>query len=395
MPELRDLINHSRTLYPKAFPGAKWKEMEKEWTFPSGARIEFGYAESIQDALRYQGQAYTYIGVDELPQFPTDEVWTLLKGSLRSVDTSIPTFMRATGNPGNIGSLWVKQMFVDPAIPGTPFSVPVDRHDPNSERITRKFVQAKLSDNPYLTQTSEYKNMLLSLPEIKRRQWLQGDWSAFEGAAFSEFDYQLHVVEPFQIPDNWVKFRSCDWGFSTPFCVLWMAVDYDNTIYVYRELYGKGLTADIFAQRVKSLEYGEYIQFGVMDSSVWSKRGDIGPGVADTMRLNGCVWRPSDRSGGSRMNGKMEVHRRLRPIEENGKLTAKLKIFNTCRNLIRTLPLLPVDQNNNEDVDTRAEDHAYDSLRYGCMSRPMNPQVMDTYRQMEQYKWTPASKVGY
>src|SRR5229473_1277932 len=211
MPELRDLINHSRTLYPKAFPGAKWKEMEKEWTFPSAARIEFGYAENVQDALRYQGQAYTYIGVDELPQYPTDEVWTLLKGSLRSVDTSIPTFMRATGNPGNIGSLWVKQMFVDPAIPGTPFSVPVDPHDPNSERITRKFVQAKLSDNPYLTQTSEYKNMLLSLPEIKRRQWLQGDWSAFEGAAFSEFDYELHVVEPFQIPDNWVKFRSCDW----------------------------------------------------------------------------------------------------------------------------------------------------------------------------------------
>lgn len=397
MPELRDLINHSHRLYDKAFPGAKWREQEKEWRFPSGARIEFGYAETPQDALRYQGQAYTWIGVDELPQFPTPEVWTLLKGSLRSVDPTIPTFMRATGNPGNIGSIWVKEMFIDPAPAGVAFHVDIDPGNPNSEKISRKFIQAKLKDNPYLTQTSEYKNMLLSLHDIKRKQWLDGDWSAFEGAAFSEFDPQVHVIEPFDIPSNWPKFRACDWGFSSPFCVLWIACDYDNILYVYREFYGKGLTADIFAQRVKDLEFGEQVQYGVMDSSVWSRRGDIGPPVPEIMRNHGCVWRPSDRSPGSRHSNKMEVHRRLRVFkDENGNSTAKLKIFKNCRNLIRTLPMLPLDDNDLEDVNTRAEDHAYDALRYGIASRPIDPVKVDYYQQLDrQQGWRPASRVGY
>ena len=109
MPELRDLINHSQQLYPKAYPGAKWREQEKEWKFPSGARIEFGYAENLTDVLRYQGQSYTWIGIDELPQYPTEDIYNFLRSSLRSVDPEIPVFMRATGNPGNVGSLWVKK----------------------------------------------------------------------------------------------------------------------------------------------------------------------------------------------------------------------------------------------------------------------------------------------
>ena len=83
MPELRDLINHSQQLYSKAYPGAKWREQEKEWRFPSGARIEFGYAENLTDALRYQGQSYTWIGIDELPQYPTPDIYNFLRSSLR------------------------------------------------------------------------------------------------------------------------------------------------------------------------------------------------------------------------------------------------------------------------------------------------------------------------
>ena len=103
MPELRDMINHSQRLYSKAYPGARWREQEKEWRFPSGARIEFGYAENLTDVLRYQGQSYTWIGIDELPQYPTPEIYNFLRSSLRSVDPEIPVYMRATGNPGNVG----------------------------------------------------------------------------------------------------------------------------------------------------------------------------------------------------------------------------------------------------------------------------------------------------
>ena len=301
MPELRDMINHSQRLYGKAFPGAKWREQEKEWRFPSGARIEFGYAENLTDVLRYQGQSYTWIGIDELPQYPTPEIYNFLRSSLRSVDPEIPVFMRATGNPGNIGSLWVKEMFVDPTEPNKPFDVIIDT-SVGQKKITRRFIPAKLQDNPYLTQTDDYLVMLSSLPEVQRKQFLEGDWSAFEDCAFPEFDVVKHISDPFEIPRNWHRFRTCDWGYSSYACCLWVAIDFDNNLWVYRELYTQRVTADIFAKKVLEAEDGEYIRYGVLDSSTWAKRGDVGPSIAETMIREGCKWRPSDRSPKSRIN---------------------------------------------------------------------------------------------
>ena len=224
MPELRDLITHSQRLYSKAFPGAKWREQEKEWRFPSGAKIEFGYAENMTDALRYQGQSYTWIGIDELPQYPSPDIYNFLRSSLRSVDPEIPVYLRATGNPGNIGSLWVREMFVDPAIPNTAFDINIDT-PVGRKVITRRFIPAKLQDNPHLMQTDDYYAMLASLPEIQKKQFLDGDWDAFEDSAFPEFNKSLHIVEPFEVPKGWQKFRAADWGYSSPACVLWFAID--------------------------------------------------------------------------------------------------------------------------------------------------------------------------
>jgi len=374
MPELRDLINHSQQLYSKAYPGAKWREQEKEWKFPSGARIEFGYAENLTDALRYQGQSYTWIGIDELPQYPTEDIYNFLRSSLRSVDPDIPVYMRATGNPGNVGSMWVKNMFVDPAVPNTKFDI--DIKTPNGvKQISRRFIPAKLEDNPYLMQTDDYYAMLASLPEVQRKQFLEGNWETFEDSSFPEFNKDVHVIKPFDIPRNWMRFRACDWGYSSPACCLWIAVDFDNNLFVYRELYTQKVTADLFARKVLEAEQGEYIRYGVLDSSTWARRGDIGPSIAETMILEGCRWRPSDRSPRSRVAGKLELHKRFRPDEETG--YPSLFILDNCVNLIRTLPMLPVDKNNPEDVNTHAEDHAYDALRYGCMSRPIHPIKQD------------------
>lgn len=395
MPELRDLINHSQQLYPKAYPGAKWREQEKEWRFPSGAKIEFGYAENTTDVLRYQGQSYTWIGVDELPQYPNPDIYNFLRSSLRSVDPEIPVYMRATGNPGNVGSTWVKEMFVDPAIPNTRFSIDIQTPVGNRS-ITRRFIPAKLQDNPYLMQTEDYYIMLASLPEVQRKQFLEGDWGAYEDAAFPEFNRAVHVVEPFDIPRNWHRFRSCDWGYSSPACVLWFAIDFDNNLWIYRELYTQKVVADIFARKVLEMEHGEYIRYGILDSSTWARRGDVGPSIAETMITAGCRWRPSDRSPRSRINGKLELHKRLSVRDKGDKKQPSLFVFNNCINLIRTLPLLPCDKNNPEDVDTHTEDHAYDALRYGCMSRPINPQGngLDDFNKNKAFK--PADRVfGY
>ncbi len=117
--------------------------------------------------------------------------------------------------------------------------------------------------------------------------------------------------------------------------------------------------------------------YGVLDASAWQNRGEPGPSIAETMVKAGCRWRMSDRSKNSRVHGKLEVHKRLALVEQyvGGEIIKKprLIIFNNCVNLIRTLPMLPLSKTNREDVDTTVEDHAYDALRYGCMSRPLNP----------------------
>ena len=269
MPELRDMITHSQRLYSRAFKGARWREQEKEWRFPSGARIEFGYAENMTDVLRYQGQSYTWIGVDELPQYPTPDVYNFLRSSLRSVDPEIPVYMRATGNPGNIGSQWVKEMFVDPSEPNKAFNVAIDTPT-GVRKISRRFIPAKLQDNPYLMQTDDYFVMLASLPEVQRKQFLEGDWTAFENSSFPEFHTTTHVVQPFEIPKGWSRFRTCDWGYSSPACCLWIAIDWDNNLWIYRELYTRKITADEFARKVLEAETGEHMRYGILDSSTWA-----------------------------------------------------------------------------------------------------------------------------
>ncbi len=394
MPELRDLINHSQRLYSRAFPGAKWREQEKEWRFPSGAKIEFGYAENMTDALRYQGQSYTWIGIDELPQYPSPDIYNFLRSSLRSVDPSIPVYMRATGNPGNVGSQWVKEMFVDPIDANTAFNVEITTPK-GIKYITRRFIPAKLQDNPYLMQTDDYYAMLSSLPEVQRKQFLDGNWDAFSNAAFPEFNRDIHVVEPFEVPKGWQRFRAADWGYSSPACVLWFAIDYDNNLWLYRELYTQKITADVFARKVLTLEKDEYIRYGVLDASTWAKRGDVGPSIAETMIQVGCRWRPSDRTPKSRISGKLEIHRRLK-LNDDKKKEPGLRIFANCRNLLRTFPTLPLDDNNPEDINTHVEDHAYDALRYGCMSRPMHTSYAERFNRTPRVQFTPSDRIfGY
>ena len=404
--ELREIIHKSHELYPKAFPGVKWLEKKSQWTFPSGARIWMTYLEQDKDVLRYQGQAFTYIGVDELTQYSTPYAWDYLRSRLRTVDPNLPVHMRATTNPGGPGHQWVKKMFIDPAVHNSAFwatdinsgetlRYPAAHSRAGEPLFQRRFIPAKLIDNPYLYNAGDYEAMLLSLPEVQRRQLLEGSWDIAEGAAFSEFDRKYHTVKSYKIPNSWRKFRACDYGYSSHTGVLWFAVDpVDETLIVYRELYVSKKTAKELAHIVLKLEEEETISYGVLDSSLWHKRGDTGPSLAEQMIVEGCRWRPSDRSRGSRVAGKNEVHRRLKVDEEKDR--AGLEIFDNCTNLIAQLPTLPLDRNNPEDVNTKAEDHLYDALRYGIMSRPVSRSIFDYPSKMLEPQWQPAdSTFGY
>ena len=369
MPELRELIDKSRELYPKAFPGCKYKEVEKLWNFPSGAKIEFGFLERDADVYRYQGQAYSWIGFDEITHQATEFSWNYLASRLRTTDPEIIPYMRCTANPGGVGAHWVKKRYIDPSPPNESFK--------GADGLSRKFIPARLDDNPYLANDGRYEQMLKALPPTQRKQLLEGDWEVAEGAAFTEFDRHLHVIEPFDIPINWERTKGIDYGYASESACIWGAVDRDdNTLIIYRELYRKGLLATDLAHLIAEMELNDPMSVpGVLDTACWNRTGQTGPTVGETLVKAGHKLRRADKN---RVAGKIQIHEYLK-VQQSGR--PKIQIFNTCPNLIRELQSIPLDKSNPEDVDTHAPDHAYDALRYLIMARP---RIDDTFSRMRQ-----------
>jgi phage terminase large subunit len=370
MPELRELIDKSRELYPKAFPGCKYKEVEKLWNFPSGAKIEFGFLERDADVYRYQGQAYSWIGFDEITHLPTEFAWNYLASRLRTTDSEIQTYMRCTANPGGAGATWVKKRYIDPAPSYESFI--------GADGLTRKFIPARLQDNPFLATDGRYEQMLKALPPTQRQQLLDGNWDVSEGAAFTEFVPQLHVITPFEIPVHWERIKGIDYGYASESACIWGAVDpSDGTLIIYRELYRKGLLGTDLADLITNMELADPFSVpGVLDTACWSRTGTTGPTIGETLIRAGHKLRRADKN---RIQGKIQIHEYLK-VMQSGR--PRIQIFNTCPNLIRELQSIPLDKKNPEDVDTHAPDHAYDALRYLIMSRP---RINDTLSQMRQF----------
>lgn len=338
---------------------AKWDDKNKTWHFPAGSSLTFGYLATETDKYRYKSAEFQFIGFDELTQFDEASYLYLFSRLRKPADMKVPLRMRAASNPGDIGHAWVKARFLTPE--GT--------------EAGRIFVPAKVDDNPHIDR-EEYLNSLWQLTsgdEVTYRQLREGDWDAFAGQVFSEWTPSVHVVKPFEIPKGWMRFRSMDWGFATPYCVNWWAVDFDGKMYCYRELYGWGgkpnigtrETASEVAGRVLGLskDDGEF-EYNTADPSIWGERGGTGPSIGEEFMQAGIPWMMADNN---RMSGKHQFHKRLRGWDKDN---PGIAFFDTCVHSIRTIPVLPADRNRPEDVDTRAEDHAYDSVRYACMSRP-------------------------
>ena len=385
MPELRELIDKSRELYPRAFPGTKFREVEKIWNFPSGAKIEFGFLEKDADVYRYQGQAYSWIGFDEITHLPTEFGWNYLASRLRTTDPKIKTYLRCTANPGGVGAHWVKKRYLEPAEPNKSFK--------GEDGLTRKFIPARLMDNPYLAQDGEYERMLLSLPPIQRKQLLEGNWEVNEGAAFVEFNPSVHVVPPYDLPLQWERVKGIDYGYASESCCLWAAVDpQDKTLIIYRELYKKGLTGEALGQSITEREQEEYRSVpGVLDTAAWARTGYTGPTIGEVLIKAGHKLRRADKN---RIAGKVQIHEYLKQATTESR--PRLQIFNTCPNLIKELQNIPLSKTNPEDVDTHAQDHAYDALRYLIMSRPrMSDPIADMMRLKQRTFEASDSTFGY
>ena len=176
MGQLRELIDRARILYPNAVPGAEYQEQAKEWRFPSGAKLFFGYCDRDPDVYQYQGQEFQFIGVDELGHYYTPFVWQYLGSRLRSSDKSLKCRMRATCNPG---PKWIREYW------GFDISGSPSCNEANG--ISKRFIPSRLDDNPSLADTG-YKNRLQALPEAERAALLEGRWDVINvpGAIYAD-----------------------------------------------------------------------------------------------------------------------------------------------------------------------------------------------------------------
>ena len=357
LPELRE--NHILPLQRELCGVAPYNATERAFNFPNGSRIKLGYCDTASDVYQYQGQEYAVIGLEEATHF-TEEQQQFLTTCNRTSDEGFTPRMYYTCNPGNVGHAWVKRLFIDRAFR--------DGEEP-SDYV---FIPARIWDNKaLLTADPGYVRQLMTLPEDLRRAHLEGDWDVHAGQYFREFSREKHVVPPFELPKWYKRFRSMDWGYNDPCCVLWHAVGPDGRVFTYRELYIRQTRAEEVAKRVNELSAGEDVAYTVASPDLWQKRGQSlitkggfeGETLAEIFIKSGMPISPAD-------NTRIAGWQRVRDYLASGQDGEPLwRCFSDCVNLIRTLPMMQYDKLNREDVSD-GEDHAPEALRYGLMSRP-------------------------
>lgn len=379
-PELEhSIIFTSLQFFPQK--AARYKSTSHTWEFLNGSLIEFGCCAAETDVLRYQGAEYDVVRFDELTHF-TEEQYTYLMSRIRGVNP-YPKQIKSSTNPGGIGHSWVKRRFIDGFTPEV-------EHKDGKSGFSRIFIPSYVQDNVFLMKADkEYITRLKQLPEAEKKALLYGQWDIFDGQVFTEWrnlpqGYRTrrwsHVIAPFEIPGSWRRFRSFDFGYSKPFAVSWFAVDHDGRVYNYRELYGctgtpdKGVkwTAQKIAEKICEIEEKEVTDMpitGYADPAIWNSTGSSEGSIAEMMEKSGVYF---EKGRNDRLAGKMQVHYRL-AFDRKG--LPMLYVFNTCKNMIRTLPQLRYDPVNPEDADTRQEDHLYDALKYFLMSDPIPPRM--------------------
>ena len=371
---------------------ARWNESQKTWTFPTGATIEFGHVQHEDDKYSYQGAAYQFVGFDELEHF-TDSIYLYIGFSRirRRVELSdIPVQTFGSANPGGVGHLWVKKRFIST----------------RAEDVL--FVPATIADNPGLDR-ADYELSLIHLPETIRRQLMEGDWGAVEGAAYPDFDERVHVVSAFAVPPEWDRFEFMDHGTSNPAAWYICATDYDGNLVVFDEYYrGQSLISD-HCEAILSRREGWYPEWvgqdgqaqrqhpqSIADPSVTTKLGTLSSkqGIPATIateyqdQSNGrIVLIPGNHD---RAAGKARVQELLRPDAERyfpawhprygEKGAPRLYIVGrSCPELVeqvKAAPLLPLDSGKTGAGEIVHPDwettygHAHAALRYGVMSRP-------------------------
>ena len=382
--------------------------VEDEIRFWNGSKIYLCHCKDEKDRFKYQGAEIHVLLIDELTHF-TDVIYRFLRNRVRMVGITLPKryegkFPRIIcgANPGGIGHQFVKTTFIDGVTP-----LKVYRAANSEGGMLRQYIPARLEDNPSMEESDPgYEARLQGLgSESLVRAMRYGDWDIIEGAFFDNFRKDRHVIRPFTIPKDWLRFRAGDWGSAKPFSFGWYAVVSEpfiagpgvllprGALVRYREYYGiavdaqgkfianKGLkmTAEKVGAQVRVRDGADTISYGVLDPAAFAQDG--GPSLAEriaqgTTGSNGATFRRADNkrvTDRGAMGGWDQMRSRLDGDDDGRPM---LYFFETCVHAIRTIPALQHDEARPEDLNSDMEDHAADEVRYACMSRPWIKQMV-------------------
>lgn len=391
-PELKQ--NHMEG--PTSFPvllaplinAGRARIVGNEIRFPNRSRIFLRHCQHEKDVYAYQGTEFHFLMIDELTHWP-ESMYRYLRGRCRITGIRLPAkyagmfprIMCGT-NPGNIGHHWVKAGFIDHG------ALKIRTTEKEEGGMKRQFIPARLEDNPALRNSDpDYEKRLEGLGNpLLVRAMREGDWDVVAGSQFGGvWRKTRHICRPFPIPVGWKIWRGADDGFASPAACYWLTQNTDTkTIYVIRELYRAGMLPDEYAERTlagdRAIERAAHDEItmntepisGIMDSAAFADTG-TGDGRQKVqsrgaqMNAAGCRWKPAEKPPGSRVHGVQNMHRLLstKGKNEGEEKPPGLVFFDTCTQAIRTIPTLPADPHNPEDVDTEADDHAFDGVRYG------------------------------
>ncbi len=355
-----------------AFWKATKSPLELEYT-PTGQKILF---RGLDDPLKITSitvqHGYICWGwveeAYEIEEDAFDRIDESLRGLFPPEDSGYYRQWLLTFNPWDSGC-WIKGRFFDAP-------------DPEVLAITTTY-----QCNEWLSDADRalFERMRRMDPERYKVAGL-GEWGVAEGQFFRQWRSDLHVVNPFKIPDGWIKFRSMDWGSAAPYACLWLAIDYDGNLWVYRELYGwggkpnvgTGETAKQVASRIVDIEEKGEVHHAILDNACWAKTGVTGPSIAE--ELNITLHNANLSTFAASSKGRVEManaikERLIGSEQEDGAYRPALFVFANCIHLIRTLPMLAHDKTHPETYDTKGEDHATDALGYACLSRPWSPTI--------------------
>lgn len=350
--ELRQ--NHLLPLLSEYGGALLWHESEKRLTLPNGSSISFGFCSADRDVLRYQGQEFDIIAIDEATQL-SEYQFSIFKACLRGVG-DFPRRMYLTCNPGGVGHAWVKRLFVDRAF----------RAGENPDDY--RFIPARVWDNPVLQKADpDYVRQLESLPKKLREAWLDGRWDVFEGQFFPEFQTDVHVLSPEKIPVEIRRFAALDYGFDM-LAALLLGVDGDGNLFVLREVCRPGLTLRDAGLAVAELCRGQAAEYVVASPDLWNRRQDTGRSGFEIMQAVPGMP-PMSAADNRRVPGWRILRQYLSPGDG-----PCLRISEDCRELIRCLPALLCDAGVPEDAadEPHAVTHTPEALRYAVMSRYAN-----------------------